>query len=320
MTILFEKKTIHVVVAVIFNNVQDVLVSRRKSDAHMGGLLEFPGGKVEEGESVEDALCRELLEEVGIEVLAFSPLIQIPYSYQDRDVLLDVYRIEDYSRDVISKEGQDIYWKSILSLKDNDFPAANYGVLRALKFPKLYPVTPNYTADPNTFLMHFERVVAMESIQIIQLRSHELNESEYRKLALDCSHLCNKYGVKLVLNEDIEKFSELDFAGMHLTSARLLDTDERPLGKNYLVGCSCHNMQEIQHANALGLDYIILGPVIEKYSNNAIESLGWELFAKLAKESVVPVYAIGGLEMGDQKLCEMNGGQGIAAIRSIWDV
>ena len=83
---------------------------------------------------------------------------------------------------------------------------------------------------------------------------------------------------------------------------------------------TCHNIQEIEYANSLGLDYIILGPVIEKQSSENSKTLGWEKFAELSRISLVPVYAIGGLGIDDLEMSELNGGQGVAAIRNIWNI
>ena len=83
---------------------------------------------------------RELAEELNIQLIKSTPLIQIPYTYSDRKILLDAYLVSEYSGDVTAHEGQEIYWKSIESLSDDDFPAANYGLIRALKLPKIFPL------------------------------------------------------------------------------------------------------------------------------------------------------------------------------------
>jgi len=315
-----EQECVHVVVGVIQNATQEILISRRKSNAHLGGLLEFPGGKVEKNETPADALRRELSEELNIDVLKLTQLIQIPYTYTDRKILLDVYVVNEYSGKVSALEEQEITWKSIASLNDDDFPAANYGVLRALRLPIIFPVTPSYSQYPEIFLKKFEEVVRRASVRIIQLRSHELDSSEYIWLAKQCTELCKKYEVDLILNTNVEYFNKISAAGLHLMSDKLLETKKRPLSSKYLVGASCHNSNEIGHANSLGLDYIILGPVIEKHASEDCKDLGWEKFSELAKKSLVPVYAIGGLGIDDLEESVLSGGQGIAAIRNIWDI
>jgi len=315
-----ELESIHVVVAIIKNSKHEVLVSRRKSDTHLGDLLEFPGGKVEKNETSANSLRRELLEELNIQLIKSTPLIQVPYVYSDRKILLDAYLVSEYSGDVTAHEGQKIYWKSIDSLNDDDFPAANYGLIRALKLPKIFPVTPSYSQDPGNFLMKFENVVSQDSVNIIQLRSHELGSSEYMKLAKKCAVLCGDYEVQLILNSEVNSLNESQIAGIHLTSNKLLSTKTRPLDATKLVGASCHDQKEVEHANMLGLDYIFIGPVIEKNFSENSKTLEWDGFAALSKHSLIPAYAIGGLSESDIDVCVNHGGQGIAAIRSFWDL
>jgi 8-oxo-dGTP diphosphatase len=310
----------HVVIGIIQNSNKEVLVSRRKPDAHLGGLLEFPGGKLEKNESPIDALRREIKEELNIHVTHATPLIQIPYSYADRNIILDAYLVDEYSGNVSGHEGQEVNWKKIEVLKDGEFPAANVGVIRALQLPKIFPVTPNYSEDSENFLSNFEKVVSNESTHIIQLRSHDLNVADYLGLARRCAELCRKHSVKLILNRCVEVQDKSQAAGLHLTSDVLLNTNERPLSKQYLVGASCHNLTEVEHANKLQLDYIFVGPVIEKNHSDNSMRLGWDGFVALSINSVIPVYAIGGLNDSDLDTCINHGGQGIAAIRQFWDV
>ncbi len=313
-----DKNYIHVVVGIVFNNQQECLLSRRPAGTHLGGLLEFPGGKVEKQESAENALRRELLEEVGISVSAFTPLIQIPYSYDDRDILLNVFLVDEFTGNVKAREGQELFWKKVVSLKVTDFPAANFGVLRALQLPNIFPITPNYSTDPDNFLKRFEKVLCRENIQIIQLRSHELDESDFVKLAKKCTELCKKHDVVLVLNREIGILDQISNANIHLTSYRLLEASKKPCTGQSIVGASCHNLQEIEHANELELDYIILGPVIEKSTVETSVGMGWGAFSELTKASLIPVFAVGGLGVQDEDTCIKNGGQGIAAIRGLW--
>lgn len=134
-------KRVHVAVGVIFNGLGGVLLSRRHDDAHQGGLWEFPGGKVEPGESVQDALARELAEELGIEVLHAQPLLEVRHDYGDKQVLLDVWGVHRFSGDPRGLEGQPLEWVPRADLHHYSFPAANLNILAALQALPVEPVS-----------------------------------------------------------------------------------------------------------------------------------------------------------------------------------
>ncbi|PCJ31995.1 MAG: 8-oxo-dGTP diphosphatase MutT [Gammaproteobacteria bacterium] len=124
---------IHVAVAVIISSEQEVLVSLRQAHQHQGGLWEFPGGKVEQGEAVYDALLREINEEVGLLITAAQPLIEIEHDYGDKSVLLDVWTVTSFEGIAEGREGQKLRWTAIGELNENDFPSANIEIIKMLK-------------------------------------------------------------------------------------------------------------------------------------------------------------------------------------------
>ena len=125
-------KVLHVVAAAIFNKQGDLLIAQRPPDKHMGGLWEFPGGKVEAGEAVTDALCRELDEELGIRPLSWEPLISIEHAYPEKTVLLDVWIVRDFHGEAHGREGQTVRWVTPNMLDQFEFPEANDGIIEAL--------------------------------------------------------------------------------------------------------------------------------------------------------------------------------------------
>ena len=124
---------LHVAVGVITDDRGRVLISRRAEDSHQGGLWEFPGGKVEPGESLADALARELREELDIEVRRSEPLIEIRHDYSDKAVLLDVHVVRDFGGNPSGLENQPLAWVSSENLHDYQFPAANKPIISAVQ-------------------------------------------------------------------------------------------------------------------------------------------------------------------------------------------
>lgn len=124
---------IHVAVGVLTDASGRVLIARRAADLHQGGLWEFPGGKVEAGENVQQALARELLEELGIGVEASEPLLTVEHDYGDRRVVLDIHRVSHWQGEPRGQEGQPLAWVLPSSLDDYEFPEANRPIVAQLQ-------------------------------------------------------------------------------------------------------------------------------------------------------------------------------------------
>ena len=135
-------KRIHVVAAVIRGADGRILIARRAATQHQGGLWEFPGGKVEAGESVDAALARELREELGIEVSRSRALIKVSHDYPDKQVLLDVWEVTGFTGEPHGAEGQPLAWVSPRDLVNYEFPEANAPIVAAARLPDRYLVTP----------------------------------------------------------------------------------------------------------------------------------------------------------------------------------
>lgn len=121
-----------VAVGILLDEQGRVLVTRRAPGAHQGGLWEFPGGKVEEGETLQEALARELREELGLLVEASEPLMVLEHDYGDKQVRLDIQRVTRWSGEPRGLEGQPLAWQRPEQLQDWAFPAANKPILERL--------------------------------------------------------------------------------------------------------------------------------------------------------------------------------------------
>lgn len=126
------KKRIHVAVGVIVNKQREILIALRPDHVHQGGLWEFPGGKVEPGEQVEQALARELREELDISVSGCRPLVEIAHDYPDKQVLLDVWWVDAFEGKPRGSEGQPVRWVAGEFLAEYAFPEANVPILKAV--------------------------------------------------------------------------------------------------------------------------------------------------------------------------------------------
>ena len=111
---------------------------------------------------------------------------------------------------------------------------------------------------------------------------------------------------------------ELGADGVHLTSARLLALRERPLVSHLLVGASCHDWRELEHACAMNLDFAVVSPVRETASHPGAKTLGFTGLRELTEQADLPIYALGGMAETDLYSVFEHGAQGIAAIRQLW--
>lgn len=125
-------KQVHVAVGVIVSN-GEFFLTKRLEHVHQGGKWEFPGGKVEAGESVAQALHRELQEEIAIDVFSCTPLLDITHDYGDKKVKLEVFLVDNFQGEPTAQEGQQQSWFSLSELSKVDFPEANIAIVDKLK-------------------------------------------------------------------------------------------------------------------------------------------------------------------------------------------
>jgi 8-oxo-dGTP diphosphatase len=311
------KQALHIAVGVITNRRGEVLVALRPYGVHQGGLWEFPGGKVESGEDVYEALSRELQEELSVNIESARPLIRVRHQYPEYPVLLDVWRVEVWHGEVHGREGQPIEWVAPEKLQDREFPIANRPIIKALQLPSVYLITPDLQSYDDTFLRQAEQCLRA-GIRLLQLRCPRLDETRYSKLLQELRALCHAHDAYLLINTGNSGALPADADGIHLPAAQLLQFNQRPLDSRYLVAASCHNPVEVEHACRLGLDFIVVSPVSPTRSHPEVQPMGWDGFRYLSEHSGIPVYALGGVSPADLPRAWQEGGQGIAMISAVW--
>ncbi len=294
-----------------------VLIARRPQHRPHGGLWEFPGGKVEPGETVAVALARELDEELGIRPRTTSPLIRVRYSYPEGDVLLDVHRIERYAGEPRAREGQAWRWVTPGTLADYAYPAANRPIVTAAGLPEQYAITPE-AGTAQALLAGLADTLAA-GVGLVQWRVRRLTDGADPVATLAAAvALCRGRGARLVVNSSPEAALEVGAHGIHLTSARLMALRDRPLPSALLVGASCHDPEELGQAHRIGADFAVLSPVLSTPSHPGIVPLGWNRFAAWIRDAPLPVYALGGVGPLDLAQARAARAQGVAGIRALW--
>jgi 8-oxo-dGTP diphosphatase len=123
---------VRVAAAVLFDAAGRVLVARRPPLKHMAGFWEFPGGKLEAGETGEQALARELREELGIELRRCHPLLQLRHDYGDRVVALEVFIVDEFGGEPAALEGQPLQWLKLEALAQQPLLPADGPIIDAL--------------------------------------------------------------------------------------------------------------------------------------------------------------------------------------------
>ena len=309
--------TVHVAAGVLVDSQGNVLLARRAADSHQGGLWEFPGGKLESGEQVQQALFRELQEELGIQVREARPLIRVPHRYADRTVILDTWRVTEWDNQPEGREGQPLVWVPSGQLPNWPMPAADRPILRALSLPDRYLITPPVCENQTGFLLQLRQ--ALETgISLVQFRVFGLRKTQLENLAIKARMLCDEYDARMLLNGPVELARKTGAHGLHLDRRRLSVLNDRREYEGLLLAASCHDAGELRLAQSAGVDFAVLSPVLPTRSHPDAEALGWEGFGELCRDISIPVYALGGMTPDLLEQSWRQGAQGIAAIRGLW--
>ena len=307
---------IDIAIGVLQKETKVCLALRQQHQSH-ANHWEFPGGKIEQGETPIEALKREFLEELAVETYHWQPLIVIPWNYEKVSVRLHVYTTDEYSSEPVGNEGQKVKWFEVADLHELTFPAANKGIIMALQLADKYMITGTFSGKSDA-IQKLSR--ALESgIELCQLRAKGLESNEFSDIAESAISLCHQKGAKLLLNGKIDllaKFPEAD--GIQLASNLIYDFKMRPIAKNKLLGVSTHTDEDIKQALKIDADFILLSPVKETSSHPGVAGMGWKAFAEKVESITVPVYALGGMQAEDVEMAKLKGGQGVAAITGFW--
>lgn len=308
---------VEVAAAVITRPDGSFLLGQRPAGKVYAGYWEFPGGKIEAGEAALPALERELHEELGIDVETAYPWLTRDYDYAHAAVRLRFFRVVKWSGSLHGRESQRFMWQSPAAITVDPLLPANAPILRALRLPPVYAITHVVELGVKEQLRRLEQALAC-GLKLVQVREKELPERALRDFAAKVIGLAHAHGARVLVNGSPQLARDLDADGVHLTSAQLKKTRQRP--DCGLVGASCHDAGELAQAQAAGADFVVLGPVLPTPTHPGAAGLGWAPFAALLKDCPLPVYALGGLKPTDLETAWRHGAHGISMMRGAWPV
>ena len=301
--------------AVIINSQGKILLSQRKKGIHLESLWEFPGGKLNSGESFKQALRREIKEELNINLGECKKLIDFNYCYPDRELHFQVFIVPVKDLVIHHAEKQNIRWIEKSKLKTLDLPSANEIICNALLMPDLYMIA-DYKVLGNKIISLVEKQLLC-GVRMVQYRiTGEYIPKQTIEIGYILKKLCDKYSATLVLNSNWQLWQSIKPHGVHIKSCDLSKyrdlQDEIPF---QALSAACHTEHDVEMINQCAIHSAVVGSVHPTQTHPEARAIGWIGFSRLCQKINKPVYAIGGCNRTDVRTSQVYGGQGIASIR-----
>jgi 8-oxo-dGTP diphosphatase len=292
----------------------EFLLAQRPPGKVYAGYWEFPGGKVEPGETAREALIRELQEELGVTVDRAWPWLCREFSYPHATVRLRFFRVSAWQGELTAVEHSALVWLKAGQPPDvSPILPANGPILGALALAPVYALTNAEEYGIDAELLRLERALC-SGLRLLQVRDKGLAPARRKAFAEAVLALARNHdGTTVLINDDPCLARHVGAAGVHLSSRLLWQTDRRPDFER--VAASCHNAADLARAAELGLDFVVLGPVLPTASHPGSTGIGWAEFSRLAAGSPLPVYALGGLQPEMLETACRSGGHGVALLR-----
>ena len=298
-----SKPNIHVAIALLFHQ-NKVLVGWREAKQHQGNKHEFPGGKVEAGETPVDACRREVFEEVGVGIQHWHAFDIICHEYDD--VIVNLHIFQAAVPAALLKDIQVPWtWFSRPQLLELNFPQANRAIVQRLVWQQAIKVSED--------LKHLANLPKQKLLywRVEPNAACKVELSEY------CIEQLGQVIINLELWKQLNTIQQHAIAAIHLKQSQLMQLQKGDLkvGQRYIA--ACHDIVSAQHAQQIGCEAILLSPVLVTTTHHDATPLGWEKFQQIAEFVDIPVFALGGLTQHDFATAEQHHAYGIAGVRFI---
>ncbi len=296
------KPIVDVAIAILIHRGK-ILVGWREEQQHQGGKHEFPGGKVEQGETPEEACRREIYEEVGIGLKDWHQFDYIHHEYDD--IIVNLHLFHSYVPDeLLNLIHQPWAWYTREQLLHLNFPKANKNIIKRLYWPHLIKISNTLSMVKSSDALLYWRIEEDPSEQYIE-----------QLTALDEGQRSN-----LIVNVDIwQQLSpelQKQIKTVHLKQSQLMNLHKGNLTVGVRYIAACHDAVSLKQAQQIGCDAVFISPVKSTTTHPEAVALGWERFSDLAQNSQIPVFALGGVHPDDLATAQQHGAYGLAGIRN----
>ena len=298
-----SKPNLHIAIGILLHRGK-VLVGWREASQHQGNKHEFPGGKVEDGETPEDACRREVFEEVGIGIHDWHVFDFIRHEYDDVIVNLHIFHAA-VPEALLSEIQQPWTWYQRSELLDLNFPKANKAMLKRLHWQRQIKISDDLTA-----------LTQLEEHQLLYWRVDAV-QANVEALAQVNISVLDQLIVNIELWKQLNSIQQQAIGAIHLKQSQCLLLKKGDLKAGYRYLAACHDLNSAQHAQAIGCDAILLSPVLPTATHPDTPALGWVEFEQIAQQMHIPVFALGGMTAEHLIEAQQHGAYGIAGLRFI---
>lgn len=295
------KPIVDVAIAILIHRGK-ILVGWREEQQHQGGKHEFPGGKVEQGETPEEACRREIYEEVGIGLKDWHQFDYIHHEYDD--IIVNLHLFHSYVPDeLLNLIHQPWAWYTRDQLLHLNFPKANKNIIKRLYWPHLIKISNTLSTAESSDALLYWRIEEFVPQYIEQLTA--LDEGQRSNLIINVD-------IWRQLSPELQK----QIKTVHLKQSQLMNLHKGDLTVSVRYIAACHDAVSLKQAQQIGCDAVFISPVKPTTTHPEAVPLGWERFSDLAQNSQIPVFALGGVHPEDLATAQQHGAYGLAGIRN----